>query len=329
MSLGDVRRQVRALKAALLYCDDVEIHSFFMAMRLLGAGAGVEDGTIDAGLIWADGEPWPAEIQRLHAAMPGFSPEQPGPRRFLTADDAADLRALDELAAAAEAGALRLPPFGSNITELFASQYDAVASASVLPVFDEVDQRQVAFELFRNVLPPDRLTRQRAWEGSLAVGLLGQAEGFPDAPIDVLLDVRDRLARARTSFRSAIAEVAASLDDAVLFGENISEVTALLRRRVVAPALAEVDEELRELGARATLLRLLSDRVTVATAGAAITLATATGGGLPAVDALAGALLSAPGIAAAATEAATRLEKRAKLRASPFWMLRELESYLT
>lgn len=69
---------------------------------------------------------------------------------------------------------------------------------SVVPV---IDQPLVSFLRMH----PDR----RQWEGVIATSLLGQLEAFPDASMDVLLDVRARLADSRAHFRAGTLSVPA------------------------------------------------------------------------------------------------------------------------
>lgn len=57
---------------------------------------------------------------------------------------------------------------------------------------------------------------QRAWEGALSALLLAQLEGFPDASMDVILDVRERIAASRHRFRAAIAKTADELATALV-----------------------------------------------------------------------------------------------------------------
>lgn len=163
-----------------------------------------------------------------------------------------------------------------------------------------------------------------AVEGALAVALLGQLEAFPDAPIDVILDVRERLAGPRTHFRAAMAQMADDLTNGGQAGEDIETLAAQIRRTTIDPALQEMHERLETLNARRTLLRLASDVRTITAGGAALSIAAGAGGGFAALGALVGGTLGAPALLAAiAKEAEYREALKADLRVRPYWMLHE------
>jgi hypothetical protein len=163
-------------------------------------------------------------------------------------------------------------------------------------------------------------TQHDALEGTLATSLLGGLEGFPDASIDVILDVRERLELPLTRFRSAVAEAARELsrDDP----SDLDAAIADLRKRVVAPAIAEIQEELEALNVRSTLLRVASNPLTAGTFAAQLSLAVGAGG-TGGLAALVRSLLAAPAVATMAKEADYRSTKKRTLRLRPYWMLHE------
>ena len=167
---------------------------------------------------------------------------------------------------------------------------------------------------------------ESAWLGAIATALIGQLDAFPDADMDVILDVRERLKGPRTHFRGAIAELAVALSSVNPSERDVAGVVRDQRLRVVDPALQAIQEELNALGARRTLLRLASDRVTLTTG--ATQLAMAAGAptfGLGRV--LSAAALGAFG-AAAAKEAELRATVMQDLRARPYWLLHEADQAL-
>src|SRR5215216_2829524 len=146
--------------------------------------------------------------------------------------------------------------------------------------------------------------------------LLGALEGFPDADMDVVLDIRERIAGSRTHFRAAMFKAAGELADGP--EPELRAAVAEMRRLFVDPALLEIREQLDELGARRVLLRAASDRTAVAAAAAiVVTVAAATGIGAPLAAAV------APFVATAANEAERRAKQMGELRRRPYWLLHE------
>jgi hypothetical protein len=159
-------------------------------------------------------------------------------------------------------------------------------------------------------------------EGQLALGILGSLPAFPRADWDVIHDIRERLASPRLRFRAAISEAAAELKDAD--PEEIEEASIGLRRRVIAPALEDMQSKLDEMKAVPTLLRLTQS---IPMAGAVTTnlaLLVSDPAGLGLAGLMHG-LASAPALAAGAREVALRRGERNQLKAQPFWLLRELQ----
>jgi hypothetical protein len=72
---------------------------------------------------------------------------------------------------------------------------------------------------------------ENAWFGAVATALIGQLDAFPDADMDVILDVRERLEGPRTHFRAAIAEVAATLSSVKPSERDVAGVVKDLRLR--------------------------------------------------------------------------------------------------
>ena len=172
----------------------------------------------------------------------------------------------------------------------------------------------------------DRVRTRVRLEGAIATKLLGQLPAFPNASIDVILDVRERLVGPRTHFRAAIAQTARDLTAAEESGEDIEGMVRELRTTTIDPALQEIEDTLRTLKARPTLLRVGSDPITGIVATLAI--AAGAGGGLATLEALVGGAVGAP-LAAAVKELGHHRNTKADLRARPYWMLREANDRLS
>jgi hypothetical protein len=172
-------------------------------------------------------------------------------------------------------------------------------------------------------LPESRVQTAQAWESALAVNLLGSIEGFPEADMDVVLDVRERITGSRAAFRAAIAQVAKELAETgdELTGPNVDAALRDLRVRVVDPALAELRNELDALGARRWLLRLTSDDSLVGSLTALTLTAAAALSAGPLTSLL--AALGAAAATAGAAEANFRAELRGELRNKPMLVLHE------
>jgi hypothetical protein len=263
--------------------------------------------------------------------------------------------ALDDLATAGEAGVLTLPPTGTpdpaKAAEfvVFHGMF-AVVDPYTIPFVDErdpdvrarflaenLDTAAAAVARRRQEVP--RATRRaraeaavrrgggegrRVAEGLLTAGLLGSLPAFPDAEMDVVLDVRGHLRRARSAFRSAMVAGARDIDAGLRAGEDAQTLIADVRRRDVDPALAWLDAELVELGVADTLLRAV-DTGTVTAASISIGAASVAGALGDLGAAVAGALASPAIVAAAGREIAHRRRRRRELQATPYWLLREAD----
>ena len=155
----------------------------------------------------------------------------------------------------------------------------------------------------------------------LATALLGELPAFPDADIDVVLDVRERLSDARIRFRSAIARAAAELADVP--PSQFDQAIAMFRRQEVEPALLELRETLQDLGAAPTLLRMLKDKSSVP-----VVASIAIAAGVLDIGTLVTAGASAAAIATGVREALARREIGRAVRRQPYWYLRAVDESL-
>jgi hypothetical protein len=173
----------------------------------------------------------------------------------------------------------------------------------------------------------DSESRAAMLHGVLATSLIGELEAFPDAEMDVVLDVRDRIADSRAYFRGAISELTRELSAATDLEADLSPLLADLRRRVIDPALQRIRDDLTDLGVRRTLLRLASDRLAATSVGSALAMAAGLGGSA-ALHALLSGAIGAPLLAAAAREAQHRVSVSDEVRARPYWFLHEADHLL-
>ena len=151
---------------------------------------------------------------------------------------------------------------------------------------------------------------------------LGKFPAFPDADWDVLVDVRSRLGNARVRLRAAILDAARNLGDPLR--TDFSQEMTSLRTRIIDPALLDIEEALRELGAIPTLLRVSSDAAATGGLIGNLALLAAAPESLGASIIL-HAAVSAPVIATMSREIAARRAIRRTVSVQPYWTLLETE----
>jgi hypothetical protein len=296
----------RLLRAALLYADQVEIPSLTLH-ALCGAVFKDHVGADDIRERASDEFRW-ARWPAVYAVCHRFLGVGPGPVDLRPDEEQMAGEVVAELRLAADAGALVVPALTPDALE-----------RAVLADDDPAKTRFLRAPAAESAETP--ATSRASWETMLARSLLGQLEAFPNASMDVVLDVRNRLQGPRVRFRAALASVANDLSES---DRDVKPAVAVedLRVRIIDPALQEIREELEALGARRTLMRAASDRITVATSAASFAIAAS---GLPALDELTHVALVAPFVAAAAKELDFRATLRKEVRANPFWWLREAD----
>jgi hypothetical protein len=206
--------------------------------------------------------------------------------------------------------------------------YDAGPPGAPIPMLPADDPLSYSALRFAAVVAESLGAPPPEVDGLFAAALLGELEVFPDASVDVLLDVRDRLEGSRVRFRAAVADATKEMHDIPATPANAQRMLADLRLRVVDPALAEIREELEALGARRTLLRVAKDRMTLASAGATVSMVAGAGGVLEALAAVAQGAAAASLIAAGAAEANFRADAKARVQMHPYWLLHEVDREL-
>jgi hypothetical protein len=311
------------MKAALLYADRVEFQA--LTWVLWGPWDMVKlDGTSQ---LWF--------LRQLKAMLKGEPPPDVDPPTD-KADEAA--LAVSELAKALLSGHVMLPLLDKEQGQALREEAEAGASISMgdilIGLIKSWEQRLSDPCVVPLVGDADSYLRMpdnsagATLEGSIAAGLLGELEAFPDASIDVILDVRERLAASRINFRAAVIEAARELAGAGQSHEVAPALIRDLRVRRIDPAVQAIREDLEALGARRTLARVASDVRTVAATTGWLSMGTASATDLAGIGALLAAAPLAPAVAAAAKEIQIRQEVDADLRQRPFWMLVEAEDFL-
>jgi hypothetical protein len=331
----DLRHETQLVKAALLYADNVTLASpkVLMLASLAAFGAADRRARIDGmaeliGLL-EQGQEATELYQQLRKRRTRLSPQE---RRMLVmlerhleasgeelaaqVDAMLEQAGADELGRALEEGLVTIHGLGSDgadeetfldvaverMADLLAESVST--SAQTFPLFDDE-----AGDLLRAMVAEGKVAdphRPRAAEAGIAGRLIGQLEAFPDADMDVVLDVRRRLQTPLIRFRAALAAASSQFATAAWDEAFAREVDDLFRREVAA--LLEVREALDELGARPTLLRAAGRKETVGAVGAALALAAA--GGIALMD-LPALIYGTPGVGIAVSAAAETAERRA------------------
>ena len=306
MLAGTLNRNRRLMRAAILYADSVHVLAFEL-------GVGVLQRMSEEDLQQFEDESVSREFAERDLQLAVF-------RRLLGSTDPRELEpttvtranaAFEEISLASRAGALILP-------------LNHLAGLSYFRAEHSLGAVDIRANDASNVFP----ARRRVWEGRLAAALLGELEAFPDASIDVLLDVRDRLTDARVYFRAAIAQAALELNDTSDADDDVMAAVADLRVRVVDPAVQQIRDDLRALGVRRTLLRVASDKLAVGGTAASLSMIAGAGGGLAGLEAIFEGVLMAPLIAAAAKETDYRATARAEIATRPYWLLHAAADHL-
>jgi hypothetical protein len=136
------------------------------------------------------------------------------------------------------------------------------AGTRTFPLFDDG-----AGSLLRSMVAEGRVAdarSTRATEVGIAGALLAGLDAFPNAEMDVVLDVREQLRNPLVHFRSALAKASREFTSEA-WDESFRNEVEDLYRIEVAPELDRLRTALDDLGAKATLLRAASTVEGVAT----------------------------------------------------------------
>lgn len=309
-------RERQLIKAALLYADTIELQSFAWSQLL--ASAIVPHFTKQQELT---PEAW-FDLQLGVLLTEGKLADRAVP---MGGDEA--VLALQEIVKVIVSRAVVYPDLGITSEALRKPDGTYPTNLELIGALSDAAAKKLADPKIVPLYDQDKDPRWQgspnAWEGILATSLLGELEAFPNATLDVVLDVRDRL-----HFRAAIAEAAQNLAEADQAGERQDAVTQDLRVRVVDPALRTLREDLQSLGVRDTLARVTSDPRFVAASSGWLSIGAASGSGLAELGAIATAAPLAPAIAAIANEYRERRNLQADLRRRPYWFLHAADQQL-
>jgi hypothetical protein len=295
------RDLVRASKAALLYADEVVVPDLVFWGSSSGRGF----------YAWR----LPAETR---AAL--IAAEQVGLLRFspgtseLEIDYEAEapdgwISVFFDLEMAARSQGISDKATRENVDELYAR----LLPHDHVPLFSSLSQATAAATASHfNPAPSNRA------ELALATTLLlGQLPAFPDADIDVILDVRERLADARVRFQAVMLEAAKDFAD--LPPDEFEAEVDRFRRQTVRPAPVDIKDKLEELDAIPTLDRLIRNKAIPATA------ALGFGAVAVSVSGIFAAVLSGGAFATAVAELNARREINRAARQMPYWYLYEVD----
>jgi hypothetical protein len=293
MALGslnelDLRHETELVKAALLYADRVTLASPKALLLATVASFGAVDRRtrLDAmAALISEMDPG-ADVTEMYQRLRR--------RRRLTLDQRAKLRTIEqileegvdslvetiegmltdagaeELSLGIERGVVELhglgpggspdyaPPWEEMIASIQQIVADSVASdAATFPLFDDG-----AGGLLRAMLDEGKISdarSRRPIEAGIAGHLLTGLEAFPDADMDVILDVRQRLRAPLINFRAALAHASLEFASEAWDADFQREVEDLHRRQI-APAVEALRQTLDELKVRPTLLRMASSK---------------------------------------------------------------------
>jgi hypothetical protein len=121
---------------------------------------------------------------------------------------------------------------------------------------------------------------KRASEPAIGTRFLGDLDAFPNAEMRSILEVRDALHVPLVKYRAAVIELAESIDIDIL-DPSFDDRATVLYRRVVEPALAELEELASHKTVRALLGTQVADIGAERLTAAGLGLAAATVADLP------------------------------------------------
>lgn len=161
-----------------------------------------------------------------------------------------------------------------------------------------------------------------ATEIGVARSLIGNLEAFPQASMDVVLDVRGRLGDPLTRFRVAMDAMSREARETPLGPAFESEVRRLYRVKV-EPALLEIREAMEDLGVRPTLARTASTGLPTAAISFLV------GAGLGAPDWIKLGTLGGTAVGTAAKEYLKRRELASSAKSNEIFFLYAADAALT
>jgi hypothetical protein len=271
---ANLEHDIRLTKAAILYGDEATLCSFGSAM-LIGVLAFTEMGMEDRLQFLAEVAPTlnptvdRAGFEQLAVTYAGLRRKKHLNRQeFLlckrletSLDQAwdqirdqiiemADRAGVAEILSAVDSGLLTLHPLehlddqDALLHEFFDVVADSIRNLDTYPLLDEQVGSLVAAAIREGHLQRDDTGAQRARIIGLAAGLIEQLPLFDYASVAEVIDIRRELESPLVRFRSAIIDLAGSIDNAAWDRDFPHDVEHVLRRNV-GPAVLEIREALK------------------------------------------------------------------------------------
>lgn len=175
---------------------------------------------------------------------------------------------VDELGIALGAGLLQIHDLAGlrpgplpAVEDLTAGFFDFIAgcfnpSAMRVPLFDATTSIIARDMMARGTV--EQVSLIDGTEVALAASWLGDLPGLPEVPMEVLLEIRDRIQDSRTRFRGAVAAAAADVSGAA-FDPPFGGECERLYRELVAPAVREVEDRLSDRSVTSLLKKVVLD----------------------------------------------------------------------
>jgi hypothetical protein len=338
-----VATEIRLVKAALLYSDRVTLASGVAAMidsasRVLEAPKAVRARRLlEVASVLLDPEQQQlAEMllqRRVRRKIPGYASLEAGIAPMVAEVEGVigkirDESGMSELQVAVDAGLLEIDTLGldpirllqnsilaasgqpqpGHTDEVVSALVTAISNAAIegartYPLFDEGASSLISTMIREGHLPAPNV--RAADQAALAGRFVGYVPAFPEARIDEIIDVRRGLQQPLVGFRAALAAMARTIEDAP-WDPGFGQLADDAYRIEVAPAIAELEEAARDMGAVSLLRHAALSRAPWASAGAVIGLALAAATVLPDVAA---AALAVGAPVAAVTAAAVEMAK--------------------
>lgn len=156
----------------------------------------------------------------------------------------------------------------------FIVNYALSPSGTALPMLDRASWEWIQETSGRP--PADDSLLRDAREAALAEGLLGGLPSIPDAPMDIVLEVREEIAESRASFRAAVASAAAQLQSAP-GDESFERDRQFVQRTIVDPAIQQIEAHVNDRKVTAILGRFATAPNVLLPGSVALSVALAAG----------------------------------------------------
>jgi hypothetical protein len=187
---------------------------------------------------------------------------------------------------AEESGLLEIHSFDDSLLNLFQHMHDnrewlldyvnvvasSVSDASTYPLFDELMNRTIRTGIAAGFIPVNDRGVARGKEATLAAELFKHLPLFEEASIDEILDIRKELENPLVRFRSAMIIFSEKMKDAA-WDENFPFDAEQVFNRDVAPAVLNIEEEVKANSYLKELARKWFDKPLLLTGGSALALA--------------------------------------------------------